>query len=95
MATGILVRFDFVHVAVLLPPVPVEILADVIERLFDGVGSYSEIGIRKTFAHRIDIVFEANVETLADIRHQVADGAFVSRLKGLCCSVDGNGSQKY
>ena len=71
MTTRILVGLDFIQVAALLPPVPVEVFADVVERHLDGVGAHAEISIRQSLANGIDIVFELHAKALLNVLHHL------------------------
>ena len=86
MTTRILVELDFICVATLLPPVPVVVFADVVERHFKRVGAHTEVSIRQLFAHRIHICveLEPHIKATGNILHQVVHAPFISRLKRLC-----------
>ena len=85
MAARILVALDFIRVAVLLPPVPVEVLADVVQRQLQRVGTDAEISVGQHDAGGVDIGVELqpHAELLAHLLHHVVHGAGVLRLVGL------------
>ena len=85
VATGIFVEFDLIEVAALFPPIPIEMFADIIERLFEGIGTDAEVCISEHDARRIDIgiEFELDVESFGDIVHHLTHRSAILRLVGL------------
>ena len=82
MATRIFVELDLIGVAALLPPVPVEMLADVVECLFQRIGPDAEVGIGQHDACRIDIgiKLELDVKPFGDIVHHLTHRSAILRL---------------
>ena len=83
MAARILVGFDLVQIARLLPPVPVEVLADVVERGLQGIGAHAEVGIRQATVYGVDIVFEPDTKALGNVSHYVMDRTLILGLISL------------
>ena len=85
MAARIFIELDLIQVATLLPPVPVEVLADVVERHFYRIGTHAEVGIRQSLAHGVDILveLELHAEAPRDVLHDVVNRSLILGLKGL------------
>ena len=71
MATGIFIRLDLIDITILLPPVEVEILADIRQGFLQRIGLDAEIGIRQLPTDGIHIIFEANTPTLRYVLHHI------------------------
>ena len=90
MTTRILVELDFIRVATLLPPVPVVVFADVVERHFERVGAHAEVGVGHLLAYGIHVLveLELHAKALADVVHQVSHATLETRfvcLTHACC----------
>ena len=85
MAAWIFVELYFVGILVLLPPVPVVVLADVVEGLLQRIGTHAEVGVGEKFAHSVDIGVELqlNAKALADVLHHVVHGTGIAGFKSL------------
>ena len=75
MATGIFIRLDLIEIVFLLPPVEVEILADIRQGFLQRIGLDAEIGIRQLLADGIHIIFKANTPTLRYVLHHIVKTA--------------------
>ena len=74
MTAGIFVKLDSVEIVPLLPPIPLDVLTDVVERLLQRIGADAEIGIGEHHACRIDISIESelHIKPFGDILHDIA-----------------------
>ena len=75
MATGIFIRLDLIYITILLPPVEVEILADIRQGFLQRIGFDAEVGIRQLLADGIYIIFKANTPTLRYVLHHIVKTA--------------------
>ena len=85
MTTRIFVQLDFIDVAALLPPVPVIVLADVVERHLQGIGAHAEVSIGHFLAYGVYVLVELKLHAKAarHVLHQIVDRAFIPCLKRL------------
>lgn len=71
MASGIFIRFDLIDITILLPPVEVEILADIRQGFLQRIGFDAEVGIRQLPTNGIHIIFKADTPTLRYVLHHI------------------------
>ena len=85
MTARVLVEFDLVTVAALLPPVPVVVLADVVEGLLKGVRAHAEVGVGQHHACGVYIAvkLQLHAKALTHVLHHVVYGAGVAGFEGL------------
>ena len=102
MTAWILVWLDFIQVVILLPPVPVEVLTDIRQRLFQRIRSDTPVGKSQFHTRSIDIILEPHTKTLFHILHHITQRTgIVSRIVILClyaqhcCYAQPNGQNRF
>ena len=81
VAACVFVGFNLIHPSALVPPVEVEVFADIVECLLHGIRAYAEVGVWKTLPDSIDIVFYLHSETLLHITHHIV------KRTGVCAGI--------
>ena len=71
MATGIFIRLDLIYITILLPPIEVEILADIRQGFLQRIGFDAEVGIRQLPTNGIHIIFKADTPALRYVLHHI------------------------
>ena len=73
VAARIFVGLDLIQPVVLLPPVPVEVLADVGQRLLQRVGTEAPVGIRQLHTCGVYVILEAHAPLPLHVAQQVGN----------------------
>ena len=86
MTAGIFVEFNTIEIAILFPPVPPEMLAYIVECLFQRIGADTEVGVGQHYACCINIAVEPELHTeaLGNILHDIVHWPAILGLVGLC-----------
>jgi hypothetical protein len=85
MTTGIFVQLDLIEIATLLPPVPIEVLADIIECLFQGIRTDAKVCVREHYpcCIYVTIKLEFDIEPFGNVVHYLTHRFAILRLVGL------------
>ena len=77
MAAGVFIRLYLIEIAILFPPVEVEVFADICQCFLKGIGTDTEVGVRKFQSGGVDIVLKPYVPALRHTLHHVVKTAGV------------------
>ena len=95
MAARILILLNLIKVAVLLQGIEVERLEDIVECLFEGIRTHTEVGIVEFQSGGVYIELQLHVESLCHVIEHVTKRTCIFRLEGLSPTCRGGKQSSY